>query len=676
MAKSFFVNMVSDIQHQNTAWRDNSQKSADYYDDLQITQTRMQQLRHCETLPNIGNLIKPAINSVLGHEEQRRVDWMITADDVESEEVAEGLNQQLNEIMRLCKANSVCSTAYKSQIIKGIGWVHVRRNPDPFQANKYIIEAVPFDEIYWDMRSRSQDKADCRWMARRKFMDIDEAQVQFPKHKDLINACVSSNYMTGFEIGEQRAENELRYSEHQQSYQFGHHITQSVAGSERKRIAVYEVYYREIASVKVLKFENGRVEEYDKDNAMHLHALMLGAAKPCKANIKKMRRKWFIGPHEIVDQPSPHPHNYFPFVDFTGYTEDAANTPYGMVRPMIDPQDNYNEAGFEIMRILQHKRITKEEGATKLTDSQLKHETNRRDGIITLNKGKMGALSVEKDWSELQALDGLQGKYAQQIRDFSGIYNTYSGKNAEQASGVAIASLAELGATTLSEINSNYEYGRQRLGELVLAYIVKDLGDKPAEINIRNNSVGSVRKTVCLNMQSKDDPKINNIVAMAKYQVAIADVHSSPGYRQHLNRRWMEMFQVAGQDPVMQSFILEQAIETSEMPNRAEALEKWRKIRGMTDDPEAQAQQEQQQMAQAQQAAAIEQAKTEAEIGSDKADSARKMAQAELDKARAQKVIAEIMKMQQEQVEQANEEKQAMLYEGNRALAISELRTG
>ena len=89
-----FQRLVSDIAIQGTHWRDQAQKCADYYDGYQLSQTRQDQLKRCEQLDVIGNLILPTVNSVLGHEEQRRVDWMVVADDEDSEEVAEGLNQK------------------------------------------------------------------------------------------------------------------------------------------------------------------------------------------------------------------------------------------------------------------------------------------------------------------------------------------------------------------------------------------------------------------------------------------------------------------------------------------------------------------------------------------------------------------------------------------------------
>lgn len=651
MKANFFNSMMSDIAFQDTEWRPLAQKCADYYDHLQITQSRLNMLKACETLDIIGNHIQPVVNSVLGHEEQSRVDWMVSADDLPSEEVAEALNQKVNEAMRLSDANRYCSEAYKHQIIKGIGWLHMRRNPDPFDANRYLIERIQTDEMFWDMRSRDQSLRDCRWVARRKFLDIDEAIVEFPQHAELIKACRDGSYGTGFEVGEHAALNAERYSEYQASLNYSSHVFQSVGGSPRQRIAIYEVYYRSLEKANILRFANGRIEEYQKDNPLHMIALLTQQAMPEKYNIKKMRRKWFIGPHEIKDEKSPHPHNYFPFVMFQGYVEDTRNVPYGIVRGMLDPQDAYNEAGFEMMNILQNVQIMKEAGTfgnIGMRDSELVAEVRRRDSVITTDDGKLGTLIITKEWQELQALNGLQEKYAQQIRDYSGVYNSYSGHDAKANSGVAIASLAELGATTLSEINANYQFARKKLGELMLAFVVADIGHNEIEVSIKEGSSTKAVKKIVLNRRDSERGAVTNAVAMARTQVVLADVHSSAGYRQHLNRRIMEMYQVTGADPVQREFLMEMAIETSELPNRGEYLEKWRKIKGIDDDPEVQKKMQEQQIQMQQLQAERDKSKFDAELLKINAAAQKDQAMAQEYLAKAGKETYEIERLKAE----------------------------
>ncbi len=687
-----FKSLVSDIAAQDGAWRDVSQKAVDYYDHLQVTEDRRRQVEaDCGGLALIGNLIQPAVNSVLGHEEQRRVDWMVKADDEDSEEVAEGLNQKLNETMRLCYANRYCSDAYKDQVIKGVGWLQVERNPDPF-GDPYLIEQIPVSELYWDMRSRDPGLRDCRWVARRKFMDLDEAKAFFPAEKRLIDQAANEwSDFTGFQIGDESsmAEFEKRRAEWSgvPGGRANQYVFQDDQRTRRKRIAIYHVFYRSFESATALVLPTGRVEEVPSALAASLKklgsaesasvrwsaellALVLkvqSGARIKQGTVARMRCKWFVGPHEVSDEPSPHPHNHFPFVPFWGYRKDGSNTPYGLVEGMIDPQDAYNEVSFKIYQIIKHKRVFvakdefKDEGSMRLSDYV--HELNREDGAIPVKD--LRNIMVQHDWDKLQALRGERELHAQQIRDFSGIYNSYSGATHAGQSGVAIASAAELGATTLSELNANYQFGRKRLGELVLAHLVQDIGRSQQVIRIRSEGAGQVRRTVVLNGASQDG-RANNDVVMARYQVALADVASSAGYRQHTHQRIMEMFQVGGTDPVMAPFLLELAIDTSELPNRSELLEKWRKQRGLSDDPDEQAAQQQAAQAAQQQALQLQQAKAEAEIAENRAQAEREQAHAAYYTAQAAKEIVETEELKRRQKLEEAQQRAAVMVEQRR----------
>ncbi|HPQ94183.1 MAG: hypothetical protein KDI44_02590 [Thiothrix sp.] len=666
-----FRQLVSDIAAQDGRWREVAQKAADYYDHLQVTDGRRRDVeRSCGGVALIGNLIQPAINSVLGHEEQRRVQWMLVADDEDSEEVAEGLNQRLNETARLCYANRYCSDAYKDQVIKGVGWLYMERNPDPF-GTPYLIEQVPVSEIWWDMRSRDPGLRDCRWVARRKFMDRDEALAFFPGQGAIIDQVCSHGWgdYSGFQIGDaaSMAEWELRQAEWSSASRYASHLYQD--SSERRRVAVYQVFYRVFQSVRALRFADGRVEEWDRSNLMHAVALAMRMAGPVTGVAGKMRCKWYIGPHEISDEASPHPHNHYPFVPFWGYRKDGANTPYGLVEGMIDPQDAYNEVGFRIHQIIKHKRVffdPKALSASGMTASDLVHELNREDGAIPTDTSD--GIRVEQDWAKLQALRGERELHAQQIRDFSGIYHSYSGQVANTQSGIAIASAAELGATTLSEINANYQFGRKRLGELILAHLVEDIGDQQVTVRVRSQGAGAVKRTVILNGPRRDGQG-TNAVTRARLQVALADVASSAGYRQHTHMRVMEMFQVAGNDPVMAPFLLELAVDTSELPNREEILEKWRKQRGMSDDPDEQEAMRQQAQQAARQLAQLEQAKAQAVIAENQAQAEREQAHAAYYTAQAAETIARTEALQRQAEMEAAQARAAQLVAQRRAEA-------
>lgn len=560
-----FASLIDDIKNQPN-WRADAQTAANYYDGLQISEKRRDALDECEQLDIVGNLIQPAINAVLGFEEKRRTDFMLMADNNDTpEDVVEALNAKLNDIAHLSGIHRAISDAYKSMITKGVGALYIEKTDGIFTP-KIIAEEIHLDDLYWDMRSRDPWLRDCKFVMRRKWMDYDDVIDLFHDEAELIE-----NVANGWEG--------VRYDENKERLEEFHANTGNIEwimrGTTRKRIAVSEVYYRSNETREIVLFAGGAAYALDADNIMQAFAIKAGLAKITKQNVPCIRRKIFIGAHEVLDEESPHGHDHFPIVIFFGYREDASNIPYGIVRSMIDPQDAYNEAGFEIHRILDHIRVIKEETATDMRDSELIHELRRRDGIITTRDGRLGGIIVQKDWAELQALNGLQDKYAAQIREFSGIYSQFMGRDHSQQSGVSIASLVELTAGNLSEINANYEAARRLVGEILLFHLLDDMRMPDVTVKVKKG------KTFTLN-----STPLNNVF-LWRFHVRMADVASSASYRQHLHMRVTQMFQVAGADPLMMRFLLRLAIQTSELPDRERILSEWDALMQMQMQPQA-----------------------------------------------------------------------------------------
>lgn len=372
--------------------------------------------------------------------------------------MADALNQRVNEETRLSNVNRYCSDAYKGMLIKGLDWLFVDKNPDPF-GKHFLIERVPMSEIYYDMRGIDPEFGDWRWIARRKFMDVDQAKVYFPEQKKLIDTLKAASASGYFMIGDEVSADDavLRTNEWTSAANINReHIYHQE--SNRLRIAIYEVYYRVYEQVIVYRFADGGVMDEQKAkrafSARDLSAMnKLGLVTKTEEVTAKIRRKWFIGTHEIADEPSPHPHNYFPFVPFMGYREDKLNVPYGLVRGMVDAQDKYNEAEWEIQRIIESLQIFYDPKALadpKMTASDLVHELNRKDGVIPVTD--LNRIRVERDLTRLQEMHQRQAMARDEIRLYSGIYESYSGVDQKGQSGRAINSLAALGATTLARL--------------------------------------------------------------------------------------------------------------------------------------------------------------------------------------------------------------------------------
>ncbi|MEX2964510.1 hypothetical protein [Microbulbifer sp. TYP-18] len=639
-------------------WRSEADRACAYYDSNQIT-PEMRELLESRGQPILThNLMAPAIDGVLGLEARTRADWVVRPDDDDSVEVAEGINERLNEAARMTRVDKACADAFAGQVKCGLDWVEVTRGRDPF-AYPYRCKRVHRNEIFWDWHA-DPDLANARWLLRRRWVDKDEAQLAFPGHKHLIEfACQGwDGFDTEYQLM-QRDDLLGAYSDYTSTDMF----LQDWWDSDRERALIYEVYYRHYVERPVMFTREGHVLEVDPRNRMHQALLASNRVQVRTMTFPKMRLAYFIGPHRLVDIPSPHPHNQFPYVPFWGFREDTTYVPYGLGRRMMPAQDEVNVRRQKLTFLLNKVHVVKDEDALagNMSDEEMLDEFYRADGVVNLNPTRTtrnnNAFRVEQQTHVAAQQFSVMQEAQRIIQETAGVYSAFLGQESGAKSGVAIDSLVEQGSTTLAELTDNYRFARQQVGELLMAQVIHDLSHRPDVAVSRNVGKPDKTKVIVLNGTEGTGQPRTNLVTKAKLQVVLGDIASTPSYRAQVSQRMMEL--ASSLPPDMQMVMLDLIVESTDLPKRDEIVKRIREVtgRGNPEDltPEQRAQMQQAQqfeqamqqlgMAEAQEKVrklAAEAAKLEAQAGTEQGKS--KLGPAELRQldASTEKLIAEL----------------------------------
>lgn len=569
---------MSDARNQ-PIWRPMSDKCAGYYDDKQIEAEVKAEMERRGQPVFTNNMIRPAIDGVLGLEAKTRTDWLLQAENEDMNEVVEGMHAKLMEAGRLTKCDRHISDAYSDQIKAGLGWVEVNRNPDPF-GYKYKLNTVHRNEIWWDWNA-DNDLSNARWLMRRRMLDQDEALMFFPRHKELIEHAISgwANFLECYD-----ASSDQMLSAYEDYSNFDVSRDEWL-DTERKRVAIFECWYRHFVQKPVIK-AGDNVAVLDPSNKIHQGLIASGRAQVEMSIFPVMRLAYFIGPHRIHDVPSPLPHSHFPYVPFFGYREDLSRVPYGLIRGMLSPQDEYNKRRSKLTEDLNRAGIIADSDALhNMSFEQALNEHIRSDSIIVTNPNRKHANGVKltRGGEIAQQQFSVMNEAGRSIQEVAGIYNSFLGQNSSATSGVAINSLVEQSTVTLSEINDNYRGSKQAVGELMLAFIQHDMKDRENEKVIINKDKAEPTKVIFLN-QKDEFGKVNNDVTRLKASVALAEIQSSPGYKAQQSRQLMEIIQTLPDD--MKAPLMHLWIESTDHPKRNEISKLIRKITGQGVDPE------------------------------------------------------------------------------------------
>ncbi|PWC10539.1 portal protein [Brenneria corticis] len=630
------LDICADIDAQPD-WRTTANTACAYYDGDQLAPEVVAKLRERGQPLTMHNLIAPTIDGVLGMEAKTRTDLLVIADDPdeEMEQLAEAVNAEFADACRLAGVNKARSDAYADQIKAGLSWVEARRNPDLF-GPRYKVGTVHRNEVFWDWHSREADLSDCRWLMRKRWLDVDEVKATFPDMAEVIDYSI--NDWVGFvdtDIAEgQESALISAYDEYQQ---WSRKDTEWVS-SNRRRVMLQVVYYRTYQQLPVLELSNGRVIQYDKNNVMHAVALATGRVSVTMSRVSRIREAWFVGPHFLGDRPCCAPQGMFPLVPFWGYRKDKSGAPYGLACRAIPAQDEVNFRRIKLTWLLQAKRIIKDVDAVNMTDEQLAEQVERPDGIVNLNPHRhlkttaADAINIQQDFQVAQQQFQVMQESMKLIQDGMGVYAAFLGQESGAKSGVAISNLVEQGATTLAEINDNYQFACQQVGTLLMSYLLDDLTRRRNYKITTNRDDPRRRKTVTINEES--DGGMNNDVSRLRAHIALAPIQQTPAYKSQLAERMSQV--ITGLPPQVQAMVLDMWVELLDVPKKAEFIERIRSALGTPKAPDEMTPEEQQAAQQQQQVQAQQQELAMREI-------AGKVAKLE---AEAQKIAAAALREQ------------------------------
>jgi hypothetical protein len=617
-------------------WRPRADIAHAYYDFKQLTPMKKHKIWAEQGIePRQTNLVHGVINGVLGMEAKARSDVRIEADDDDLVDVSDVLSKAMKEAQRESNSDMAVSNGYAGQVKGGLGWVEVSRCMDPLDY-PYRVEDRHRNEIWYDWRARNMGLNDARWMVRKRWEDLDEAQAMMPEFKHIMSQALNGwNLMNLPEDTDSilyRSYNNERTTTIRRD---------EWCDSARKRIKFYEVWYRVPAEVVVMQVGPSRRIVYDANNPLHVAAVSRGKVKLSRAITRQIRMALFAGPHRLIDVATTR--RNFPYIPFFAFRDDEDRSPYGLIEGMISPQDEYNERRQRVNWMLKARQLTIDNDALDTEYNSISDVTDnagRPDMVTILNANRKNAngVQIRNDLSlQKEQIDVMQDA-KQLIQEVPRIYSTQLG-NAPSGvtSGIAINSLTEAGAVALGELNDNYRFARKAVYEQLLDLIVED--HLEAELRVQLGQ-GSTRRTVVLNGWNPETKEPVNHVKDAPIKVALADVPNSPAYRMQEQQQMATMIQALAGNPQALAVLTPAYIEGSSVPNRQQIADDLRRATGQPTAGDRQAQQSNEAAIKQAQAAAqeLQQRGAVAQVATQEAKAAETAANAQLTLAKVDQV--------------------------------------
>lgn len=548
----------------------------DFYDSIQYSDEDALELQERGQAPLVFNKVKPTCDWILGTEKRTRVDFHVYPRTEAGNELADVKTKVLKYVSDVSKTGFHRSRAFKDSVVAGLGWLEDGVRGDPSDDPLYS-RYESWRNIWYDSNGLERDGSDWRYIFRQKWVDLDVGIAMFPdRENEIRTAAVAANL-----IGNDNDEEFYLGTQLSMQIQPGQILSRrtflssaSEVNNRRERVRLYEAWYRDPVKTKVLHGDVYGGQTYDAKNAKHKAAVLWGACELYDAVLMKVRCAIFTERCLLQDMESPYKHNRFPFTPIWCYRRARDNAPYGVVRPIRDPQEDLNKRASKSLFILSTNKIIMDEGAVEDLD-ELREEAARPDAIIVKAKGK--ELTLHNDRELADAHMEMELRDAKMIQDVAGVTDENLGRKTNADSGKAILARQTQGSVVTAEIFDNLRYATQLQGELQLSN-VEQFYSEPKVVRL-TGARGKV-DWVKINQKQDDGTYLNDITAeKADFIVDEQD------YRESQRVAMFEsMMELLGKFPPEMSInMLDVVMEFSDVPGRDELIARIRKMNGQTD---------------------------------------------------------------------------------------------
>lgn len=570
---------------------------ADFYDGDQFDEETRAVLEGRNQAPLVYNIIHPTIQWVVGTERRTRIDWKVLGRGPEDQNMAEVKTDTMKYVSDTNNAGWMRSVAFKDAVIVGVGWTEEFLRTDVLE-EEIGVRHQDWKQMWWDPFSRALDMSDCRYIFRAKDLDVDVAITMFPEHAQVLNSQArefGDSDMDDIEGASEDLPSMFYNSESRkakaQMYLGGVTSTETTT---RARVRVIECEFKRTVAAKRIR---SLAREFDD-----LHGATFDPQNPDPRVEEGKRRgvislidgvtdrvwKAFFVPGTLLGlAPLQYRHGKFSFTPIWCYRRHRDGMPYGLIRQVRDPQEDYNKRRGKALFAMSVNRVLYEEDAFSEDDEDdMLDETAKPNGRIRLRSNALAAGKIRID----EPLDVAQGhlnlaeQSKTQILETVGVTRDNLGQESSASSGKAILAKQQQGAVVTAEVFDNYRLAIKLSGQKTLQLIeqymlvpkvIRVLGDdqKPKFVEINQPYVDPWTGQVLFN---------NDIAAsQADFIVDQQD------YRETMRMAMAEqLFEMIGRlPPEMAIQFLDLPIDLSDIPNKHEWVARIRKFNGMDAEP-------------------------------------------------------------------------------------------
>lgn len=495
---SLYLDYFAEAEDASRVSREKAERDRDYYDGKQLTVDEEAELKRRGQPPIALNVIRARVDYLQGLEKKQRADPKAYPRNPEDQEAADAFTDGMRYAADKAEYPIVRTHAWKNITVEGFGGAEL--SVEQVGADYEIrCEHIPWDRIFYDPHSRKPDFSDARYLGQILWLDEDEAL-----QRAMDNGADEATARHAIETTLAAVDRGQTYADKPREHW---------ADAKRKRVRICVMWCRKPDGWHIVEFTKGGI---------------------------------------LSEMPSPYRskdgESLCLMVLESAYL-DRDNNRYGIVRDLIDPQDEINKRRSKALHLLNVQGVIAEEGAVDDVD-KARRELARPDFWITKNPGMEFEIVRQ---TELVAGQTALGQQAMGYVMQSGPNAALLGKGTENQSGVAIEAQQAGGLIELGDLMDALRRFDRRVYRL-FAHLMQQFWTAERWIRVTDDDLAP--QYVGLNVPQMEETPfgpqqvgIQNSVAELDMDVIVADAPDSINNSVEAYQALGQVMEMAGRVP-------------------------------------------------------------------------------------------------------------------------------
>lgn len=570
--------------------REQMAKDEDAYDGNQWDEIDAATVRDRGQMPLVYNVIATTVNWVIGTEKRGRSDFHILPRKKDAAQPAEKKTQLLKYLADCNRTPFHRSRAFKDSVVAGIGWLEDGWLGEDEDGEPIYSRYESWRNILWDSAATELDLSDARYEFRAKWVDLDIAIALFKGRAGLLKR--SSREAERFVSATGEYGDDVMDSAELDMERMGG-STRHPNSFTRERVRIIECWFKHPESTKKIKGGTFSGEIFDEYSPGHTEEVERGEAEVSQKPTMRVHVALFTTMGLLHLSPSPYRHNRYPFTPIWGNKRGKDGLPYGLVRNLVDINQDINKRASKALHIISTNKTLIEENAVDDHD-ETADELSQPDAYVVLKSGGLKKIKLDVDRELAPAHMQMMERSILMIQQVGGVTDENLGRKTNATSGVAIEKRQDQGAATTTHYFDNLRFAMQVQGEKQVSLIEQFVSEQK-QFRITNMRGRPEYVTV-------NDGLPENDIVRSKADFVIADGDWRASIRQAQADQLLEV--LLKMPPEVGMVMLDLVVESMDLPNREEIVRRLRSVTGQI-DPDAEEDDEE---VQAQKAAQAKQA--------------------------------------------------------------------